>query len=344
MALLFADGFDHYSGPDLLRKWSLISSGLPSYSVPRNNFVDISPEWARPPGGMALRTAQGDANSYIMRSLPTNPATIIVGFNFYTGAWATNRIISLMDNATTQVDMRSDGAGHFTLTRNGTLLATSSNVFLTNVWYHVELKVTIHNTTGAYELRVNGSAWIGPTSSANTRASVNNYANQVYLNQFSGDHRTDDFYVLDDSGSVANNFLGPSKIITLFPNAAGNYDDWTGNYADNFANLNELIGDGDWSFNQSLTAGHKDSFGFDDIATGTIHAIQHAILARQDAGAARTMRSLLRISGTDYTGTTQSVPGTHQYLLQPVSANPATSTAFTATVINGMEAGYELVS
>jgi hypothetical protein len=221
-------------------------------------------------------------------------------------------------------------------------------VLSTNTWYHLEFKATIHNTTGVIQLKIDGTDWIASTGSLNTRGQTsNNYINGFTIGSSAlvvPYTRWDDVYFLDTTGSAANDFIGPQKIITIFPNGAGNSSDWTGNYASNFANVNETGGDGDEIFNQSATAGDIDLFTFDDIPPGTITAIQHTIMARQDSGAVRTFRPKIRIGGTNYNGTTVNLPGSHLFLTEPVMLNPADSAAWEASDINAAEFGYELVS
>lgn len=362
MALIFCDGFDHYAAymagstwyrDTILKKWS--------GQVQGQGFSSLSaePAFARPPGGQGLKFGESNGHRGIFKTLPANLATFVVGFNFYlasSGHLNTGSpLFAVFDSAsgvpatTTQLDVRGDGAGHIGVYRNGTLLGSiSSNVLSLYTWYHLELKATINNTTGVYELRINGSStgWVPEATGANTRGqSSNNWINVVAL-EGAGVNEIwyDDFYVLDTTGSVANSFIGPQKIVTIYPNAVGNSNQWTGNYASNFANVNEATGDGDQTFNQSNTAGHIDLFGFDDIPSGTISGIQHSIMARQDAGAARTFRPKTRISSTNYNGTTVTLPGSHQFLTEAVTLNPADSQAWETADINGAEFGYELVS
>jgi hypothetical protein len=361
MALIFMDGFDHYyhnnsggtlySGEaDIFKKWTWWLSNTNDVAL------ETGPRYARPPGGMGLRAQNGNGARGAYKVFSANYATFVVGTNLYFNGFLPGNapIVSVYDYAsgvpggTTQLDIRGDSNGHLTITRNGTVLATSTNVVQANVWYHVELKATIHNTTGQYELRVNDSStgWI-PESSAdkNTRGqSSNNYINAVGLSSGGNEVWFDDFYFLDTTGSVANSFIGTQKIVTIMPNAAGNSSQWAGNYAANFVNVNGMVGDRDLTFNQSATAGHIDLFAFGDIPAGDISGIQHNIMARQDTGVARTIRPKVRLGGTNYNGTTVSLQGGYVYVTEPVTLNPADSQAWETADINGAEFGYELVS
>jgi hypothetical protein len=345
VALVFADGFDHYESADIIKKWTSYGNWTPTFG----GITDgVAPAWARPPGGQGYRQAGG--NHFINKVFAGTYATGICGSNVYwesAGGFTGGSVFVFTESGVAQLDVRTDTSGHLVVTRNGTTLATSTNVMSLNTWYHIEFKATIHNTTGAYEVRVNGSStgWIAPATGANTRTSSNNFFTGIQLGVAGSDiKRYDDFYLLDTSGSVANDFVGPQKITTIYPNAAGNYAQWTGNYAANFANVNESNGDSDSTVNQSSTANQIDTFAFDDVPSGTVTAIQHAIMARQDAGAARTFCPLQRSGTTDYEGTTFTLAGSHIFYLDPKSTNPDTSAAWTVSGLNAAEFGYKLKS
>jgi hypothetical protein len=354
MALVFCDGFDHYMGMEnILKKWNGQTRGT-------NPTFEISPLFARPPGGMGFRCSYHYDPWYgLYKNIPAI-ATIVSGFNILfpittttnNPFWAAYDAASGGVNSTTpQLWLCMDGAAHLRLMSGSATLATSSNAFSPNVWYHIEIKATINNSTGSYEVRVDGTStgWIPAATSQNTRQqSSNSWVDAVALHsmQQSGTSAPsiDDFYVLDTTGSVANDFIGPQKIITVFPTGAGNSAQFTGNYAANFANANETTSDGDSTFNQSSTAGHIDLFDFDNVPTGTISAVQHVVQARQDAGAARTIRTKTRIGGSNYNGSSVNLSGSHRFIMEPVTLNPADSAAWEATDVNGAEFGYELVS
>jgi hypothetical protein len=113
---------------------------------------------------------------------------------------------------------------------------------------------------------------------------------------------------------------------------------------ENFANTNEPTFDGDNSFNQSSTPNQIDTFIFDNVPTGTISAVQHVLMARQDGGAQRQIAPLQRRAGTDTPGATFNPAGTYAALLNPQDVDPATSSAWTVDNFNATEFGYKLIS
>lgn len=343
MALVFGDSFDHYKIADLLIKWSSHNLTAPA----------ITAEYAMPPHGVGFGAITASATGYLDKTLPATYESFVCGVWWRSASFANAiAVLSFMDGTTEHVSIRTDTSGHLTFTRNGTVLATSTNVFSTNTWYHLEVKATIGDAadtpSGRYQVRVDGSAtnWIPDSGTGqDTRNAGNKYVTNVRLNsRGTNAHQFQDFYFLSTTGDAPTDFIGPSRFAVLRPVGVGNSAQWTGNYADNFLNVADQYADGDSTFNQDSTAGHIDLFTMGDVPAGTVHAIQHVIMARKDAGAARTIRPKVRISGTNYSGTTVSLSASHVFYTEAVSVSPASGVAWTDTEVNAMEAGYELVS
>lgn len=343
MALIFGDSFDHYAIADLTKKWSSHNLTAPQ----------IAAEYAMPPHGVGFYAYTTSSTGYLDKALPATFATFIAGVWFRSQSFAgAIPVLQFMDGTTEHVSVRTDTSARITFTRNGTVLATSTNTLNTNTWYHLEVKATIGDAadtpSGQYEVRVGGTAtgWIPDSGTGqDTRNAGNQYVTNVRLSSRGGNyHQFQDYYFLDTTGAVANDFLGPCRFAVLRPVGVGNSAQWTGNYADNFLNVADQYADGDSTFNQDSTAGHIDLFQMSDVPAGTVHAVQHVYMARQDAGAARSIRAKVRIAGSNYNGTTVALAGSHVFYLDPMNVSPATSAQWDDDELNAMEAGYELVS
>lgn len=56
-----------------------------------------------------------------------------------------------------------NGNGTFTISRAGSIPATSANVgIVSNTWYYLEVDYNVHDSTGSWEVRLNEVAIIGP--------------------------------------------------------------------------------------------------------------------------------------------------------------------------------------
>jgi hypothetical protein len=346
MALIFGDSFSHYGTADLLKKWS--SAGG---SGARAIVTDVAP-----PGAMAsLSIASNNTPGYLTKTLPSTYTTFVYGFWFYcSAATAINQIVHFLDGATLHIALAMDATGHLQFIRNATVLATSANAMSATTWYHIEMKVTIGDAgdapSGRYQVKVDGSDWIADSGTGQDTRNAGN-ANISVLKLFGAGNAqpgiwVTDIYLLDTSGAVANDFLGPCRFHVLRPEGVGYSAQWTGNFADNFINVRDRHADGDATFNQDSTAGHIDAFEMTDVPAGTVHALQHVIEARRDAGAARVIRPITRIGGTNYNGTSFTMAASHLFYCDPVSVSPATggATAWDDAEVDGAEFGYELVS
>ena len=289
---------------------------------------------------------QAPNNKHALKTLPLgSQATRCISVWWNPGTQNTNTngpIIAFYDSGAEQCSVRLDGAGHIVVSRNGTTLATSPGTISANTWYHIQFKATINNSTGAYEVRVNGTAtgWIGAATGANTRGTgSNNSANQACMGNVATGWRFTNYVVTDD-------FPGVVQGAYLHGAAAGNYQQWTPNSGDNRGAVSWTLTDDDASFVSSTTSGNKDTFVMDDVpspGTPAILGIQHVIYAKQDAGVQRTIRPKTRIGSTDYNGTSVNTGASYTFYTEAVSVSPATSSAWTKAEIDGAEFGYENV-
>lgn len=363
MAFLFCDSFDHYvagvtSTSDIMKKWQAYYPNLGTNSI--SGFTAMGQDLSAPGGGNYLQfvTNTGSFTPYLFRPLPSNYATGIAGCWYYqaTDTIPTgNQPITFWDLSSTgvpteQVSVRFTTSNRLILSRNGTTLATSANFFPPYQWMFIELKATIHNTAGNYEVRVNGSSvgWVpAQGGTANTRASSNNSFNALSIGGYANtsQYRIKGVYVCDTSGSVANDFLGPCKVTTVHPMAAGASAAWIPQAGSNLGTINEKYGDSDTSFNASSTANDIDTFDYEDIPTaGSIYGVQHCIYFRQDTGVKRQLAPITRVSNTNYAGTTTDAASSYYYLVDPQTLNPATSAQWTVSDMNAAEFGYKLVT
>ncbi len=339
MSLRFVDGFDHYLAADVLKKWTATGSG-----------PLIGPEYARPGSTGAGMSFTTGASARLRKTL-TAKATWTIGFAVNPAQNGTQALVQFLDSAAAeQCSLRTNGSGQFTFTRGGTVLATTTDigaVLLLSVWQYIEVKATISDAAGAFEVRVNGQVVLAG-SSVDTKSHASEATATgitIWATNGGGGTTVDDLYMCDGDGSVNNTFLGPVRVITRRPEGAGNSSQWTGaGYSANAFNVQDEYADGDSTFNMDSTAGHIDLYKMEDLPNGTILGIQANTWARQDAGAARTIRNKWRISSTNYNGATVGVSGSYTDIMEIFETSPATSAAWTVSEFNGVEFGTELVS
>jgi hypothetical protein len=298
-----------------------------------------------------INMGNGDTVAYVT----TSKATLIVGFALQFVVGATNvPILALKDGGTSQIDLRLAAGGAIQLVRTGTpaVLATSTTgLFTSGIWYYLELKATINNSTGAYELRLNGSGTpLFSASGVNTRSSSNNSADTVY---FSGGGSTQiligDVVILDttSSGTPPNNdFLGDVRVQCQLPTGDGAHTDWTPSTGVNhWANVDEVTPNGDTDYNSTNTLNNIDTYTLSPVTplTGSVFARKVNMYARKDDAGARSIAAEIRHSSTDATGSNKALSTSYVYQSQIFETNPANSSAaWTISDCNNDQVGVKV--
>ena len=253
MANLLIDGFDGVAVADLATVYN--PSAVTSIVAGRNG------------NGVFMNSSI----NHLGLTIPAN-ATMTAGAAVKVTSVAANQpIISFLDAGSFQAEVRLHTAGAIYVCRNATILATASVTWTAGVWMFVEFRATIHNTLGAYELRINGVP-VATATNVDTQTTANAYATQVYLGYglSSGQVQVityDDYYINDNNGSVNNTFMGDGKVETIYPSAAGAYAEFTPLAGANYAAVDETTPDAETTYVESSTIGHRDTYTFGDLAT-----------------------------------------------------------------------------
>lgn len=323
MALLFCDSFDHYTvTTQAARKgWSTNFNAL---ITGRNGT-----------SGVQLNSANNIVNI-------TQGASFVCGAAVYPAGGATSgAIFGFQDSLTNQFELRIDATDlSLDLTRNATVLASSAaNAIVESGFQFIEFKVTIANSGGTAEARVNGVVVV-TLPSGDTQNTANAFANQFLLRGPGSGFRFDDLYV-----ASGTSYYGDVRVQAIYPDSAGNYTQFTPSAGSNYQCVDEAVANDDTDYVSSATAAQKDSYGFGAVGiTGSVKGIQSLILHRKDDAGSRTIRRLVRVSGTDYNGSNISVGDSYQYAREIIETNPNTSADWTIADIDGAEFGVELVS
>src|SRR5690606_31110163 len=182
-------------------------------------------------------------------------------------------------------------------------------VVSTDQWYYLEVKFTVHDSTGSFDIRVNGVSVTSGTG-VDTKNTSNAYVNQIRIE---GPNATDfdDFYVCDLSGSVANDFIGPLRIETLMPTGDGAAAAWTPSTgSDHYALVDEIGPNGDTDYNVTNSAGNRDLFTKPAIAsTGQVVGVAVSAYVRKDDAASPTVKLSARSGGNNYDSPNTIAPG-----------------------------------
>jgi hypothetical protein len=332
------DGFDDlYVGEDIAKKWDnySVNVGGGDLYVTEGRF-----------GSGAIR-----ANSYpsILKYVG-NQTEVICGFAF-------NRETDGYNNNAGFFSLHgiSYEQGRLLLNTNGTLqwvgngtnvdVGPSTNALNNNTWYYIEVRYKVHNTAGEIEVRVNGSQWLYATG--DTLYSTENYVNNVKLliGYFSW-MRIDDLYILNTSGTKNNDFLGNVRVVSLSPNGAGNYAQFTPSAGSNY----QCVDDADWSgsdYVESDTDGEIDTYTFQPLNTpliGEIYGIELCNGGKRTIETGLTkMKHVLRKNSTDYISDVENVTDDPKLNTKIYEVDPEDSQDWTKAKLAACEFGYQSV-
>lgn len=324
LALKFIDGADHYAAAQIVQKWSQATYGV-TIETPGRGGV-----------GSAFKTS-----ARVSVTLDAQPAWLI-GFGFKCSGLQAYAIVSLLDTANGQIDLRMKADGTLSVTRNGTELANSGAVsLLTNTWYHIAFAALIHNTAGTYDVWLNGVKVITGTG-ADTYNTGNVSANVVALGYSTMTYYWvfDDLYMLNGATYTDADYPGDCRVTTSLPNASGNYGQWTGAYTD----VDDATPDDDTTYLADSTGGNKSTFPVVDITgVGIVKAVQVNLVARKDDAGARSIAAVARNGTTDVVGATQATATSYVDYREILLDKPG-GTGWTLADVNASEFGVDTVA
>ena len=341
MTLLFIDGFDHYTGD--LDKWD----------TAQPNDVSINGSTGRDGSGGSLVTVDNDA--YYSKVLDVPTQTLIMGAAVKCDvkqSIGSNVIFSLYNDAARQISLGWRQNGQLLIKRGSTIIDDTTKAFKVGKWYYIEWKVTVDNSTGSYEVRVNNETVMSATNvdtQDGASALIDEYmfGCRVGNDAFAG--KADDFYVANTSGTVNNDFLGDSRIITLFPSGNGTTSDFVGsdgNSTDNYQLVDENpISTADYV--ESSGVGDVDLYTTDDMSITPLEIFGFQVASNTDKTdtGARTYSNLTRVSGVNYSGVAYSPSfGDYDVFTELWEENPNTAAAWQKSEIDNLEIGIKVES
>jgi hypothetical protein len=251
---------------------------------------------------------------------------------------------------------------HFSEHYDMSAVATSAAAALSrDAWHYVEMKVTIHGSTGHVEVHVDGVEVIH-AGDLDTQTTANATVDSVSLRNLipivvDGAAQTspsnyvpilfDDFYICDASGAANNDFLGDVRVEQLLPDGAGNYAQFDGvNTGTHVAAVDEAgLHDGDTTYIYSPTVDDIDTFTCANLSTSpaTVLGVQACVVARKDDASSRSVATVIRHNSTDAFGTGTSLGDTYVHLLTMHETAPDAS-AWDATKVNACEVGAKVTA
>lgn len=365
MALQFFDGFDHHNIWDGVygRKWDIGSFATQS-----------SPRFPGQGFAVAINTPG------IKKTIASPVATMITGFALMVTNYSTQSyqpvypIFQVLDaTRTSQLDVYMGTSGELIFKQGNAVVGTSQSYYLTypylahlvlGAWYYVEIKLSYTQL----ECHISGAVGSGPTQlimswpysgtyqliglqgiTLKGRADFNSLP--IYV---------DDLYIIDTTSSINNDFLGDCRVQTRYPDASGNYRQFTPSQppgpgvttSANQANMvnQPVVSSGDLSdgptskYNFDGNVGDTDSYSIGNFTVaGEIFGVQSTLFFRKDDVGARKIQHTARVANVDFQGS-QSYDGTSQYtfVTNTWEVNPDTGLPWDLTALNQAEFGAKI--
>lgn len=347
MALLWIEGFEGFGT-------TIAAVPSPTGVVGRKTLVSDEPRFriqAGRFGGYALNIIY-DSSCYYGRTGLTTNSTLIVGcavkwtelIRNYSSTYP--MYLAFYDGVTTGVNLYLEANGETTVRRGATVLGTTSGyAFSDNTWVYVELKVTCHDTTGSFELRFNGETVL-TGSNIDTKPGTNAYHNGFRVlgtsTTSSRAVQVDDLYCCDASGASNNDFLGPCKVLPIFPDSAGDSAQWTPSAGANYAAVDEPQIDDDTTYVETASAGQKDLYNYGSLGetVSGIKGVQVTTTARVTDATPLSLYPRVKSGATEQSGS-QITVGNSSYVSfsQLWDSDPNTGAAWSQANLEAAQFG-----
>lgn len=345
MSFPFGDGFDHYTTADITTKWDS-TGGAGSLSIDATGGRN----------GKGCLTAN---KAYVQKSVVSGVNFILAFALKLVDAGTGGDVVmfrdSITNNSLIALRWATDNKLKIVNPNDNSILAAPSTTISTGTWNYIEIKVSIGSSIAADScvLRVNQAVAATVAAATNTRWGSATAMDVIQLGSISGalnafNCKIDDSYIINMNDGVAPlDFLGDLTAEAIYPNAQGNYSDFSPNgSAFHYLCVNEHPPDGDTTYCSSNTDGQRESYTMtgttDPIAS--VKAVQFVITARKQGSGSRKVAGFVRASGVNYDNSDVALGTSYTMTRQVVVNNPATSAAWTSTEIASMEVGYKASS
>jgi len=355
--LLLIESFDTYTSAagnvaqDYMAKWRSSGSG--------SQMTITSAAGRR--GTKAMVFAADDLAQWLGYLLPDALHTsLIMGFAIKHAAFQTTSdwFLEIAEPGIQHVTFNTNNGGFIQAYRGnpntGTLLGTSSIAMSANTFHYVEILTRISNTAGDIIVRIDGveALTFGSPAALDTQNGGTGYIHRVRITgNTSATITFDDIYILDETGTTNNWFLGDVRVDAYLPSANGNSSDFTGsdgNSTDNYLLVDDATSDDDSTYVESSTVGQKDTYQFPAMShtpdTNAFFGVQVHVMARKPYGGLRSLCAVARSGSTELDGTsTPLVDDTRRGVVQVYETDPNTAgSQWTKTTFEAAEFGMKV--
>lgn len=338
--LIHADGLDLYSSA---ADCYTVYSGTIVYSGTTGRY-----------GGTCMGLSFGNQFAYPIVSPLTE---FWVGFAFNlapTGATGIGYHASIMTfksasgaEANVQIDTTNSVVAVVKGAGNGSTITSVTKAISPNQWHWMDIHFKLGTSTGIMEVWVDNTQLINATNINNNNAggsSINGIcfgdtaANSFYNCTF------DDIVLNDTTGSTNNGRQGDSRIETLVPASDGGINDGTPSTAgSHYLMVDENHNNaGSTYITITNTSGQEELFNMSSLSgtPPTIKAVKISNWVQKTDSGAANGAAIINVGAGAYEGSSTPLSTAFMNVEEIYELNPATSAAWTYSVVNGIKAGF----
>lgn len=222
------------------------------------------------------------------------------------GFWCRNAIQSNYSTLTRNCLIKFIGPGisiwntssGFDIRRDTTQIATDTDKIGSD-FHHIEIKVFSDASAGTVEIKIDGSSVYSGTGLNTGGQDITN----IYFGR-AGCYYSGVFIADDWVGQLRPMLLKPASddSVQLTPSAG----------SDNYAMVDENAQDGDTTYVESDTVGHKDLYNFEDLPAGyTPYVASVVMVARESDAGGKSLKLIAKQDSTEYTLNTVVLPASY---------------------------------
>lgn len=351
MALIWADGFDHYGTGETGRSnmlagaWVHVGSTVtPSTAAARTgdaslrigqSFVNNACVVRRVfPGPARSRTGVGFG--YLLPSLPVNSGQLGWQWSDSTGP-----LITMLVQTDGSIQIRRGGR-----TTGVVVGVTDAGLLQAGGFQHVEVALTVDPIVGSVEIRIEGVTRYR-IDDVNTGAQpVTQFTIGDLFPNFNVVHYVDDLFAWDDTGDHCNDFLGPQRVSTYFPESDGSPSDWTVVGAGSASGaVDDAAPDGDGSYISAEDEGTRTIFNLPDVPpeTAAIAAVYVPAMAKMSEPGVSRLRFAMLSGADEVEAPIISLSPLYSYYGSVFEYNPTTGEPWTRDSYNAAQLRIEKV-
>lgn len=335
MSIVWMDGFEHYD--------AVQTGDFPldtNYSGSNHSLISLGTGRL---DGKAL-TVTSSSIITVSRGVP-NVTTMTVGVAIKLGALPSARTVLLdltaADGGSRSAVVITASGAIGIITGNSTsttpFLQTADGLITAGNWNYIEVTITAATSaTGSASISINGLS-VATISSVQTASSGTVYG---IVSVRLSNSACDDFYVTNDSTK-----LGPVHMTLQAASADTTQADWTPSTGTSHFACVDTVPVDTTTYVSASAASKYDLYALGDLSgtPASIKAVAPLVVAKKDDSGLRTLRTKMKSGTTTSNGAEFPLNTGYAQIMDVYTQNPDTSAAWTASDVNALQVGLEIV-